>query len=348
MADLKDFENRLDLLTAPEDPQAGAAFHFYADAGFNMLHPYFTSIPAYTVTRRAVPAGPPLFTSPDFDYDVGFGPRLTLGVVSANGLGFRSSWWQFELGTSTPVLVSQDRTLGTTFSSTPVLGLPGFTSPGLVAQSVHVFGDQLNFGDQLRFNVFDWDVTKNFHGDCWALLVAGGTRYAYLSQSYRAFRFNSGRGRQGTSAVNLLADSDSVDAGHNFGGVGPTAALEVRRRIGQTGLSVYGSARGSVLFGHEKMQGFQNTMLNEQITPAGGRTQTLTTSTLFQQASTGENTVPMADVEVGVDWARVIGRARLSFTVGFVDQTWFGVGTATAEDGHLGLLGLRCTAGINY
>jgi hypothetical protein len=329
---------------------ANCPCHFFVDAGFYMVHPYFSHNPAFIVAHRqgAGSAGPAVSQTADFDYDVEFGPRVVFGVTGPSGFGFRNSWWQFDFETSVPTFASQDATLRTTVASTPVPGIPGFTSPGSVARAFGVFGDQVGFANRVRGVVWDWDATKEFAGGPWTALLAGGMRYGYLSQSYSATRSNSGSGRSGTSRVIIIEDSDTIFAGRNFSGVGPTTALELRRQIGSFGLAVYGIARGSVLFGDEKGQAFQRTVEDQQIVPRRGPTQLVKSTTLTPHRSSGEDTLPMGDFEIGVSWTKITGRASFFLQAGFLSQTWFDAGSATTDEGHFGFYGFRCTAGVNY
>src|SRR5262249_47782931 len=162
--------------------------------GFLMGHTYFTSNPAGLLTRRlGTAANAPLLTlAPEFDYTANFGPRVLLGVASASGIGLRAGWWRLDEGAAYPTSVLTDPTLRTQASSVPVAGVPGFTAPGALAQQFKVFADQLAFDNHLKLDVYDLEGFKEFAGGSWSFLVAGGCRYGDLSQSYRAFRFNSG------------------------------------------------------------------------------------------------------------------------------------------------------------
>jgi hypothetical protein len=173
-------------------------------------------------------------------------------------------------------------------------------------------------------------------------------RYGYLPQSYSASRFNSGSGKSGTSKVTIIEDSDTIFAGRNFGGVGPTTALELRRQISSFGLALYGIARGSVLFGDGKAQAFPRTVENQQIIPRRGPTQFVRSTNLAQHNSSSEDTLPMGDFEVGVSWTKITGRASFFLQAGFVSQTWFDAGSATIDEGHFGFYGLPFTTGFNY
>src|SRR5262249_6548980 len=172
-----------------------------------MVHPYFSANPAFATSHRqgAALSGQATTT---FDYDVAFSPRVTLGLIGDNGLGFRSSWWRFEQHEIIPNVLSQDATLNTTISTPTISGIPGFTSPGPVAQSLKFFNDRLAFENHLGTQVWDWEATWKSQIGRWELVTAGGVRYAYLSQGYQAFRFNSGSRKVGTSTIKLIQDSD--------------------------------------------------------------------------------------------------------------------------------------------
>jgi hypothetical protein len=330
------------------DPRAGCTCHVFAEAGFNMVHSYFTHNPGLLFTTK--PATGPAVTYPgaNLDYRMNFAPRVTLGVLRDDGWGVRGSWWQLEAGTTTPLLISKDATLRTLGSSVPVFGVPGFTSPGPVAQQLKIFGDLIAANNDLHVAVFDLELFRNFRTDCWSFLVGGGARYGYLGQGYHAYRTNSGTAKSGTTTVNLLTDSDVVNSGRNFGGVGPTGVFEVRRRLGGTGFSLYGLARGSVLFGPDRLQSYQRTVLNQQTTVGSAAPKTVASSIGFQGGQRGENTIPMADFEAGVDWTRQFGHVLMFVQAGLVNQTWFDSGSATSTSGDTGFFGLRFTAGLNY
>lgn len=319
---------------------------FFIDAGFYMFHPYFSHNPAFSVTHGSGAAS--TIQTRHFDYDVEFGPHIVFGFTGPSGFGFRASWFQFDFETDVPKFTSKDATLQTIVHSTPVAGIPGFASPGTVAQTFHVFNDQLTFNNHVRSQVWDWEATKEFNGGPWTMLVAGGMRYGYLSQSYHATRLNSGKSKLGTTQITVNEDSDTIFAGRNFGGVGPTSALDLRREIGHCGFAIYATARGSVLFGRESSRAFQETVENVKIVPRRGPTRVINTSMLTQQSESSEESVPMGDFEVGVSWTRTTGRASFFLQAGFVSQTWFDAGSATIEEGHFSLYGLRWTGGFRY
>ena len=94
---------------------------------------------------------------------------------------------------------------------------------------------------KLRFNVLDVEATELLEYSSWHFLLTGGLRYAHISQDYSAVLANGAGAPLATLA-----------SGHNFNGAGPTVSLTGKRPIGLTNLYVFGSARGSVLFGNAK------------------------------------------------------------------------------------------------
>jgi hypothetical protein len=347
-ADHADYEARIDSLYPVRPPWEAYPWHFYAEGGFFMVHTYFGQNPAFNITQGHGTKSATT-TTHDIEFlDVNFGPKVLLGVESADGWGFRSYWWLIDEESEISHLTNGDSTGRTVVQSTPAVGVPGFSSPGTVAKAFKIFHDKFDFRNRVVADDWVWEATKDFQWDCWSFLITGGARYTYISQSFVASRLNKGTGTLGTSKVTLTQDSDEIIAGHNFGGVGPTILLELRRHIGDTGISLYGNARVSVIFGDETLTAFQQTIEKAKITPKKGQPLTINTSKLFSGRTTDENTVPMGDFEVGVNYTRDAGRVRLFLDVGMVNQSWFDVGSATTQHGVLGFFGLQVMAGFNF
>src|SRR5207253_2489321 len=98
----------------------------------------------------------------NFNYDVNFAPRVTLGGMTNDGYGVRGTWWQLDDATETPVFPSADAKLKTTVAAIFVPGLPGFTAPGPVAQKTKIFNDQVEFDNHLHLTVADLEGFKQF------------------------------------------------------------------------------------------------------------------------------------------------------------------------------------------
>jgi hypothetical protein len=333
---------------AENDPLTGCPWHFFADGGMNMVHSYFSHNPAFLLNPRTGSTGGAVSArAPSFNYDVDFGPRVALGAINNNGLGVRLSWWLLDNFQTRPQAGGSTALPTTSLSSVPVFGAPGFTSPGRVAQQTGIMNDFFDFDNRVRLQVWDFEGLSNVQGENWGLLFSGGTRYGYLSERYRAFRANTGTRTAGSTRFNLISDNDVVSSGRNFGGVGPTGAVELRRRLGRFGLSLYALGRGSLLFGNGSVKSYQQTLENLQTTVAGRTTTTLVNNVV--QASNGSHpTITMADCEAGVDWTLAFGRLLTFARVGLTNETWFHSGSATSSSGDTGFFGLRLTAGFSY
>jgi hypothetical protein len=332
------------------DPVPDLGVHFYLDGGVYLFKPHLESNPAFTVVHLPGPGLTPGTAGVvQIGYEPAFAPRLTFGVETENGLGLRTNWWHFDEGSANFPALNNDPTGRTTVSTPPLLGVPGFTSPGPVARGFGVFNDAMIFSTGLDVFVWDWEVTERFHpGTGWTVLFAEGVRYGYISQSYEAIRNNGGIGRFGKSRINLFRDFEIVRTGHNLSGVGPTVAFEADRAVADTGFSLYGLGRCSVLFGRGRTRSFQGENVNLQVVPVKGKPTTVT-NTVLRNASIGHDDVdPITELEFGVEWGCKVSRARVFARTGLVLQDWFNVGNGSSEQGDLTFFGLNVTAGVNY
>jgi len=334
-----------------QDPR-GRNIHVFADGGFFMLDTYFSGPnPAFLVSgapTKFIPA-------PKFNFNMNFAPVVNLGVINDAGWGVRGSWEQLDESTAVGRFPSNDASGKTTVSSVPVFGVPGFTAPGPLGKNFRIVNDRVNFSDHVRFTIFDAEVFKEFHFDPWTLLMGGGVRYLYLSQSYDAFRINTGTAKKTvgktTTTLKLIEDSDRVDSGRNFGSAGPLGSLEVRYRVGRWPVWLYGTSNGAVLFGREETESLQCTKENLQTTVKTGSTSTATklvSSQTLGGTTAADKTFTVADFEVGVSTAIPYGRFLLLLRAGVADEIIFNGGDATSAGGDIGFFGLRFTAGVNY
>ena len=110
---------------------------FFAESGFNLVRPIQRG-PALMGSKPAANAfGPAGVISTKFRYPLQVGPRVTLGAVTENHWGVMMSWWGFEDGATT-IGATNTATSGVNFSSVPIPGFPGFTSPSPAAGHGHV------------------------------------------------------------------------------------------------------------------------------------------------------------------------------------------------------------------
>jgi hypothetical protein len=313
--------------------------HVVGGVGLYILKPHFENNPAYTTTAAStvVSSDPPRIitidttssaTQQDFSYDLTVSPLIYLGYVADGGLGFRTRWFRFDQGSDAS-------------PTTPVApgGLSGFTSLPFAGSS---FGRTSTFAftSHLLLDVWDFEVTHDLRVGKWCLLWAGGVRYLHMAQRYAAYQ-------SPVSSVDLVpVNPETLVSGHSFNGVGPMLALEAERPLGSSGLSLYGTTRGAVLFGTGK----QSTMGQLTITfPGVGGERTIFKNALTAVNNASHNDVlPVLEFEVGVQYGREVGQFYPFVRTGLVGQAYFGAGSATSEDGNLGLFGLCVTAGLHF
>ncbi len=364
--------------------------HFVAGIGFYYLQPYWERNPAYVATLNQLAGGfggglagidlvaTTLDDQQDFNYDAEIAPRVLLGYVSGDGLGVRARYWHFEQGdaigvvNNVPPIEPAIMVPGFTVQSAAPLGL-GFESPSLAV--LFGFPDVMVFEGDLELDVWDFEVTKDLQIGNWTLLASGGIRYAHLAQSYNAFlssraifdsTFDVG-GVDFPSVVDLSTQA-AVLSGHHFQGAGPTAALEARYPIIEGGLALYGSARGAVLFGTAEQRATERGALTGTITvdlPGPDAVVPVSFVSVDAKSAPRDDILPVAEFEVGFEWAMESGGSQLFIQVAVVSQTWFGAGNAsnnkvisrdtlilvpeesTDDRVDLGFFGLSVMAGIS-
>lgn len=178
---------------------------------------------------------------------------------------------------------------------------------------------------QLRINVFDLQGTYNWDSAFWSHLVGFGVRGTSMSQGYQA-------------ALASPATQISLASNHDFNGAGPCVSFETKRRLGESGFAIYGQVYGSILFGN----------LDESYTAVNAG---------VPQAFTHSCTeaLPVGEMELGVEYLRNVGRAKIFVQAGFTGQIWWGGGNAsnldalgTASHSNFGLFGAAFRAGVRY
>jgi hypothetical protein len=321
----------------------GDSGHFVAGASFYVLRPYPSSTLAYntaiTTTFPGLNTTTTTSTSPqNFSQHYNFAPLVWLGYVTPSGLGVRARYWYYE-NTATLATTNGDISGNTVVTSA---GAPPFQihspGPGVTAG---IGQDQMQFTDTLRLNVWDIEATQLIQSGSWALLVGGGARYATLNQSYGATRFNPG-GTLGTTTI--LNDAENANFVNNFKGAGPMAMIEAYRALGNTGVALYGAARGAVLFGTHR----EPTDFNSITVVSAGGGAPIGTIVNTKATPVDYGVVPVAELELGGLWFRDIGGFRVFIRTAGVGQVWYNVGTAINRTGDLGFLGGNVALGVTY
>jgi hypothetical protein len=318
---------------------------FSAGVGIYVLRPFFSNNPATTTTGSSFSSGGPPFvstsaaTTRDFRYDYTVSPRLWLGYSGASGLGARLSWWRFD-----------QTAQADTFHQNPDFAHFTTIQAGGLSSSPPGFGNITDFlavKNRLFLDVWDFDLTQRWQGQNGWLLGGGGVRYLHISQSYNASL---------TQTASPFGSNfgGAFHASNNFDGAGPTLFLEGHRRVGGSGLGVYASARGAVLFG----SGHQTSLTLNQFSGTG-----FSFSSVSIIQGSHDPVLPVVEGELGVEWSRQRGNYNPFLRLGVVGMNYFNVGSATAAgtstfgtfggsngtaNSNLGFLGVTITTGISF
>lgn len=179
----------------------------------------------------------------------------------------------------------------------------------------------------LRVTVVDAQGTCTWESAFWQHVVGFGLRYTSMSQDYQA-------------SIGSPAAQVGLASSHDFSGVGPSISFETKRRLGETGFAIYGQAYGSILFGDE----------NDNYTAvSGGVTQAYTHSLT--------EVMPVAELEIGLEYEHSWGRAKAFLQAGFNGQIWWNGGNASNLDApgisapgrsNFGFVGAAVRAGLRY
>ncbi|MHB1033015.1 MAG: Lpg1974 family pore-forming outer membrane protein [Pirellulales bacterium] len=297
----------------------------YAGYEFLFIRPYFENQSAYILghvisqqgvvgtIEETVPFGTPYQLT----------PRVWLGYASCSGLGARVRYWQFDHDTPS---VTVGTVTGDT-ANTEVQGNGTLSAVGAEAQGNNfrgaVEGDALFASHSLKLDALDVDITQDFNWWNTLILLGGGIRYAKMEQDYFA------------AAVTGAPQFEFLFFEHNFEGVGPTVAVDLKRQLGSSGFSILGSARGSVVFGHASeigidadrgVEGFEFNVALSKNSDARG----------------------IGEVQLAVQYEQtVFANSSLFVRGGWEGQLWQEFGGPNFDTGDLAMQGFSLALGIN-
>ena len=168
-------------------------------------------------------------------------------------------------------------------------------------------------------------------------------------EAAHAFRFHTLRLNLGAGVrqlnSDLIYDAAVVDGSRrniqsNFDGVGPTLFAEFSKPTSYRGFSVFSKARYSTIFGSKKRSSYE--------VNSGG---SVSNPTRFNN----NESIQIADIQLGLRWTRDIGRHRLFSSMACEAQAWnnFGYDAPVQNTGQLSqstrdlsLIGLAFTTGF--
>lgn len=311
-----------------------------AGAAVYILSPYFDGNPAFTTTT-GIGTSSPLQSTTDFSWNYNATPAFWLGWLNASGLGFRGHYCyydQFSRTASASLNVAQaaTSTIAPPANLASPVGSPSFGSPGVILGS-GLGQDVLAFRSNLRIQAIDMEVSRLLDGGGLFALFSGGARYFHISQDYQATLSNVLPPPAGASESQLL------QFGHNFTGAGPTLNVVAGYQLGGIPLSCFGDVRGSFLVGGARNS--RNFVLN--VNDPGGVVGGNQFANPAADARRGA-TLPIVEVELGLQYAPVVLGRTLVLRGGAVPQTYCGAGSASQTSGNLSLFGGQLSAGLLY
>lgn len=308
-----------------------------AGGSFYLLRPFVNNNAAF-VTTTGIGAATTTVNSEDFNWN--YQPAFAgwLGWTSDCGVGFRGRYFQFDHDSETiNGTLSAGGAATTTITPpqglSPLVGVPprGFQSPGILLQDLRG-ADVLSAHSDLRIQTIDGEATFAREWRRFSMVLGAGGRYLQMSQNYRG------------SLVNAIDPANTeislLHSGHNFYGGGPTLSGQASWRIGNSGLSVVGMARGSFLVGSAK----QTSVFSENITDAVNGDQ----NNLAISQSREEVNLPILEIEGGLEYGRIVGRTRVIVRGAAVNHVYFDAGSASGRSGNLSLFGVQVSAGVEY
>jgi hypothetical protein len=212
-------------------------------------------------------------------------PKIEVGYAASHKFGLRASYFYNAQELNGDQVAPQSPEF---VQSVRPLNLFGVSStPG---------GKTIRLRQRLRMHVFDLDVTYKVEGEKYSALFSVGGRFAHTFQRF------SGMDAPGSAFITIL----SYD--QRRAGIGPTTAVDLRRKLGQTNFRLFGQGRFALLFGEIKERAEQRTTLFccQRVERNMGRT------------------TPVLEGEVGFEYARSIGGGKeLLFSGSYAVQEWF-------------------------
>ncbi|MBX9680437.1 MAG: hypothetical protein K2X38_16890 [Gemmataceae bacterium] len=332
------------------------AGRFRIGGGTMFLKPSFDTNPAYArVTNVPTPTVTTTVTTQEnFGWNYQWSPFGWLEYGIVDGLGVRGRFWQFANAPGTQTVSNNfvPGSLNTTqiVSAFP-LGLGVISNPGGVGAG---FNDNLSFSSSLLLTAYDLELTREFRTSFLWVSLSGGGRYVETTQTYDALLV-SNPAVPGAGTVR-----SDLRSSHYFDGFGGTVSLEVGVPILESRWSVYANGRGSLIYGSMR----EAANLTTTTTAPGG----VTTLQVQRASAIQDRLLPIAEFELGTEYALRFKRLQFFTRAALVNQVWFGAGNASNNQTitgtgnalavpltqvadnriNLGLFGLALTGGVRY
>jgi hypothetical protein len=249
-----------------------------------------------------------------FNRDWEFTPRVWVGYTGPDGLGARATYWQLDSSAGPESIVG-------TPTNTPIYVQVIGASTGVGRNAFAGIDETFIAGASLEMQAIDLELTREWRRNMASVMLGVGLRYGNVAQRFNATVLDS---------VGVL--SEQVIHHHGFEGVGPTISLIGFQPFGDTRLGVYGTIRGSVLFGEVYQDIYE--------VKNGG-------ANIGQDTFSGDEVMAIGEIGFGLQYSHPVSNTAAAFIrAGYEGQVWFDAGGPTSMYGDLGLHGLLIAIGF--
>ena len=271
---------------------------FYFGAAAVWAKPHFKESFEYSQTSLAT--GQQTLTP--FEYDYNATPRIWLGFRNAGGVGLRATYWNFDAAGATRTNTADGLNLFGAHAVTIIFPANIFAAiPGSSMET------QSRLETQITNLYATYDVTYS------GVNVSGGVglRYATLRQTL---------GATVTGPVPA-----SLNWTREYDGVGPSVALEMRKRIKCSRFSGIAKGSGALLYGTKSIE---RTVVGDQSPQP---------AVPFLRLSDADEVVGIGEFGFGLEWAATMAHgSELAIAGTYEGQLWAEAGAPT-----LGFLGFQ-------
>jgi hypothetical protein len=278
---------------------------FYAGTAAIWSKPHFKEAFEYSETNTSTGQQ----TLHPFQYDYTVTPKIWVGFKNAEGMGIKASYWSFDAdgavreNTSNGITLFGAHAVTVIFPANIMAAAPGDTlqtSSNLQAQITNLYASYSTSVKEVEIN------------------GGVGLRYARLRQTLAA-------------TVSGIAPA-SLNWERAYDGVGPSVALDVKKRIGCRGLSAIAKGNGALLYGTKTIE---RTVFGDISSRSLDPFQPQASPFLMLEEA--DEVVGIGEFGFGFEWARTMGSgAELAVTGTYDGQLWAEGGAPT-----LGFLGFQ-------
>ena len=268
------------------------------------LKPHFSDDTAFVVSDMTD------FESVAFDNEYELTPRVWLAHTWENGFGARLRYWNYDNNA-----IDQSFVIPVGFDAEARVAVKD--SQGFNAFVDGDTGELMLARHGLELHTLDLEMTNQFCLMNSQIVVSGGFRYLSIRNDYRV-----------AAITPDLSVSEAMVHNQRFEGFGPMLAMEVNRPLGDSGLSLYLSLRGAILFGDATQ-----TILDE----AAG-----VSPTSFRQ-NDSDKQIGIGELGIGVRYSLGVWYLQ----GGWEGQLWTDAGGPIRNTGDLGFQGFSLNFGFN-